>query len=61
MAGATPKIIPTNIENPKDKRTDQKGIVVVKTNALIIKDNPTPKIIPTTAPNPDKTTASVKN
>jgi len=30
MAGATPKIIPTKVENPKDKTTDHQGTVVVK-------------------------------
>lgn len=35
MAGATPKITPTNIENPNDNPTDQKGTVVVKNLPII--------------------------
>ena len=35
MAGATPKITPTNIEKPNESATDQSGTVVVKNRAAI--------------------------
>src|SRR3989338_3513446 len=60
MAGATPKITPTKVENPKDKITDHQGTVVVK-NLPIINEITTPKIMPITPPNPDKVIASIKN
>lgn len=60
IAGVTPKIIPTNIENPNERATDNKVTVVVK-KILTISATTTPKIIPKTPPNPDKVKASIKN
>lgn len=60
MAGATPKIIPTRVENPKDSKTDHQGTVVVK-NLPITKDRPIPKIMPMIPPRPDSVIASIKN
>ncbi len=60
IAGVTPKITPTNIENPNDKAIDQAVIVVVK-KILMIRQIPTPNRIPKIPPNPDNVNASIKN
>ena len=60
MAGATPKMIPTRAENPKESSTDHQGTVVVK-NLPITAERPIPKIMPIIPPKPDKVIASIKN
>jgi len=60
MAGVTPKIIPTRVENPKESKIDHQVIVVVK-NLPIINDMPIPKIMPMIPPKPERVIASIKN
>ncbi len=60
MAGVTPKITPTSIENPNERAIDQAVMVVVK-KILIMRQMPTPNRIPKMPPKPDKVRASIKN
>ncbi len=60
IAGATPKTIPTSIENPKERATDQRGISVVK-NWLTIRETTTPRAMPKSPPIPDNVNASIRN
>ena len=60
MAGATPKIIPTAAENPKERITDQ-GVTTEDKNLLRASDPAIPSSIPIIPPATLKTTASIKN
>ena len=61
MAGVTPKITPTSMENPNESAIDHQVMVVVKTNWSTKSAMPTPKIMPMIPPTPDNVKASIKN